>query len=435
MLLKDFFTLLEHWSKNQNLSQPLTDSNPLSQYQSIALAMADQLKKPDLKSKTWRKILGKKIPTDLCLAPQPKMVVAKEPDRCSLVSRDFSGFLVISEKKIETWLDPHLSEQGVMLCDFNSVVNQKSDLLKRILESQSQNDKDRIAVASSGISRHSFFLYVPSKIIIEKPILVDVNLSNNGIFLPILGVAWIEENSSVPLFMRETHLESGDKTDVLSTNLLIHLADRAVLSFLEIQDLNLKSWGFINEEVKLHNQSKVERLILDLGGAGIKRNFALDLLGAESRAEITGIYTPHTDQVYVYDTHQNHLASHTTSDLLFSGVVDQDASSLWKGNVFVAKDTKATDGYQVNRNLLLKNTAQVEAIPGLEILADDVRCSHAVTMGMLDADQLFYLQSRGISKERAEEMIINGFLQSAVARFNDEDFSQIAKQRLNLVDF
>jgi len=433
--MKDFFTLLENWSKDQSTSQSPSDLKPLSQYQSTALAIADKLKKPDPQVKIWKKILKKGIPTDLHLASQPKMVALKAPGRRGLASQDFSGFLDISEDKFESWLDPRLSEQGVLLGDLHSITKQKPDLLQIFTESQSQNGNDRIAAVSSGISRHGFLLYVPSKTIVEKPILIDVKLANSGVFLPMLGVVWIEEKASVPLLMRVTHLNSDEKADVFTTNLSIHLADRAALSFLEIQDLNSKSWGFLYEDVNLQGCSKVERLILDLGGAAIKRNFTLDLLGVESQAAITAIYAPHSEQVYVYDTHQNHLASHTVSDLLFSGVIDQNAYSLWKGNVFVAKDTKAADGYQVNRNLLITDTAQAEAIPGLEIIADDVRCSHAVTMSALDADQLFYLRSRGIPKGEAEQMVIEGFLQSALVRIKDKEFFRIAKHSLNLDDF
>ncbi len=433
--MKDFFTLLENWSKDQSTSQSPSNLKPLSQYQSTVLAIADKLEKPDPQVKTWKKIFKKEISTDLHLASQPKRNAIEMPDRRGLGLQDFSGFLGISEEKFESWLDPHLSEQGVLLGDLNSIANQKPDLLQVFAESQSQNGKDRIAAISSGISRHGFLLYVPSKTIVEKPILIDVKLSNSGVFLPMLGVVWIEEKASVPLLMRETHLNSGEKADVFTTNLSIHLADRAALSFFEIQDLNSKSWGFLHEDVNLHGSSRVERLILDLGGTAIKRNFTLDLLGVESQAAITAIYAPHSEQVYVYDTHQNHLASHTASDLLFSGVIDQNAYSLWKGNVFVAKDTKAADGYQINRNLLLTDTAQAEAIPGLEIFADDVRCSHAVTMSALDADQLFYLRSRGIPKGEAEQMVIEGFLQSVLVRIKDKEFFRIAKHSLNLDDF
>ena len=117
-----------------------------------------------------------------------------------------------------------------------------------------------------------------------------------------------------------------------------------------------------------------------------------------------------------YDTQQNHLAPHTTSDLLFKCALEDKSRSVWQGMIYVAPGAQKTDGYQANRNLLLSRKARADSIPGLEILADDVRCTHGATAGKVDPDQLFYLRSRGLPQKDAERLIVEGFFTPIMER-------------------
>ncbi|NMC12070.1 MAG: SufD family Fe-S cluster assembly protein [Chloroflexi bacterium] len=131
---------------------------------------------------------------------------------------------------------------------------------------------------------------------------------------------------------------------------------------------------------------------------------------------MSGFYFSNGVQHFDHDTQQNHLAPHTTSDLLFKGALRDRSYSVWQGMIYVAPKAQKTDGYQANRNLTLSPEARADSIPGLEILADDVRCTHGATVGKIDADQMFYLQSRGISKKDAEKLIVEGFFDPIMQR-------------------
>jgi Fe-S cluster assembly protein SufD len=148
------------------------------------------------------------------------------------------------------------------------------------------------------------------------------------------------------------------------------------------------------------------------------------LIGEGGSANITGVYNPKNGQRFYYDTQQNHNASYTESDLLYKGVLGKKAYSSWKGNILISQNTRGTNGYQSNDNLMIDPFSEAESIPGLEIMTDDVRCSHGVTMSNIDKNQMFYLQSRGINKEDAEKLIVDGFLSSAVKRMADKDFEK-----------
>jgi Fe-S cluster assembly protein SufD len=196
----------------------------------------------------------------------------------------------------------------------------------------------------------------------------------------------------------------------------IHVGDGAHLRFVELQSFGENIWNFMHERVRVEGNGEVE-WIFGAFGSKLTKNFSeLDLAGTGSTGKMSGFYFSQHEQHLDYDTQQNHLAPHTTSDLLFKGALLDQSHSVWQGMIYVAKNAAKTDGYQANRNLVLSEGARADSIPGLEILTDDVRCTHGATVGKVDAEQLFYLESRGLSKEDAEMMIVEGFFDPIMQR-------------------
>jgi Fe-S cluster assembly protein SufD len=139
---------------------------------------------------------------------------------------------------------------------------------------------------------------------------------------------------------------------------------------------------------------------------------------------VTGAYAPHKRQHVDFDTTQEHAAPNCTSDLAFRGILADRSSAVWRGVIKVDKDAQQTDGFQECRNLLLSKRAHSDAIPGLEILANDVRCTHAAAVAQIDQDQLFYLRSRGLGDGPARRLVIEGFLAELVERFEEGPFRE-----------
>ena len=142
-----------------------------------------------------------------------------------------------------------------------------------------------------------------------------------------------------------------------------------------------------------------------------------NLACAGSSAKVTGAYAGHAHQHLDFDTTQEHAAPHTTSDLAFRGVLTGRATSVWRGMIKVDPGAQQTDAFQESRNLLLSKRAHADAIPGLEIEANDVRCTHAAAVAQIDRDQVFYLMAHGLPREAAHRLVIEGFLQELVERF------------------
>jgi Fe-S cluster assembly protein SufD len=147
-----------------------------------------------------------------------------------------------------------------------------------------------------------------------------------------------------------------------------------------------------------------------------------DITGRGAGARVTGAYVGHGAQHIDYDTTQEHAAPDTTSDLAFRGILRDRATAVWSGMIRVDPGAQRTDAFQENRNLLLSDGAHADAIPGLEIEANDVRCTHAATIARLDAEQVFYLMTRGLTRGEAERLLVGGFLEVIAGRLEDSPF-------------
>jgi Fe-S cluster assembly protein SufD len=146
---------------------------------------------------------------------------------------------------------------------------------------------------------------------------------------------------------------------------------------------------------------------------------------------MSGFYFTNGLQHLDHDTQQNHLAPNTTSDLLFKGALKGKSRSVWQGMIYVAPGAQKTDGYQANRNLVLSKEARADSIPGLEILADDVRCSHGATVGKIEEEPLLYIRSRGIPPEEAERLIVEGFFDPIMQRIPFEGVRERFQQAIH----
>jgi Fe-S cluster assembly protein SufD len=147
-----------------------------------------------------------------------------------------------------------------------------------------------------------------------------------------------------------------------------------------------------------------------------------DLQGRGADGRVTGAYVGHGNQHLDYDTTQEHAAPDTTSDLAFRGILRDRATAVWSGMIRVDPQAQRTDAFQESRNLLLSDGAHADAIPGLEIEANDVRCTHAATIGRIDEEQLFYLMSRGLPRRDAERLLVGGFLGVVAGRLENSRF-------------
>ncbi|MGH3995121.1 MAG: Fe-S cluster assembly protein SufD, partial [Pseudonocardiaceae bacterium] len=200
----------------------------------------------------------------------------------------------------------------------------------------------------------------------------------------------------------------------------LFVGQAAKLEYVSLQNLSRETWHFASHHARVERDAE---LVWVTGGFGSKKGktrIQNDLAGQGATSRVTGAYFADGEQHLDYDTFQEHIGPNTTSDFAFKGALRDRARAVWRGMIRVEEGAQKTNAYQENRNLLLSKDAHADSIPGLEILANDVRCTHGATLGQVDREQLFYLMSRGLPRWEAERLIVRGFFSEILDRIELE---------------
>ena len=208
------------------------------------------------------------------------------------------------------------------------------------------------------------------------------------------------------------------------------VGDGANLRYVCEQELSDEGWVFATQRAEVGRDANLEWVALGFGSARGKVRMETKLAGRGSSAKVTGAYAGDGSQHLDYDTTQEHAAEDTTSDLAFRGVLAERATAVWRGMIRVDQGAQRTDAFQESRNLLLSTDAHADAIPGLEIEADDVRCTHAAAVAQVDPEQLYYLRSHGLADAEAKRLVIEGFLQELVERAHEGPIREVLRDQL-----
>jgi Fe-S cluster assembly protein SufD len=256
-------------------------------------------------------------------------------------------------------------------------------------------------------------VYVPRGQRLARPARVDV--AHRGGALAWRTLIILEEGAEAEVWERYAAADGADE-GLFNGVVEIVVGPGANLRYVCEQELSERSWVFASQRAELARDASLEWVALGFGSARGKVRMETKLAGPGSSARVTGAYAGAGRQHLDFDTTQEHAAENTTSDLAFRGVLAGRATSVWRGMIRVDPGAQRTDAFQESRNLLLSNRAHADAIPGLEIEADDVRCTHAAAVAQIDPEQVFYLRSHGLDDAAAKRLIIDGFLGALVER-------------------
>src|SRR4051794_15996368 len=289
--------------------------------------------------------------------------------------------------------------------------------LPRDYEAKLIPDDDRFAAENLARWEHGLLVHVPKGVELEKPLYVQVTSNGGSLFWRMVVIA--EEGARFSLI---EDLSSVAEDTVAYTNAVVELFvhPAAKIEYVSLQNLSKETWHFGRYKAWLERDSELDWVI---GGFGSKRGkvwIENDLAGEGATSRVTGAYFADGDQHLDFDTFQEHIAPNTESDFAFKGALRENASAVWRGMIRVEEGAQKTNAYQENRNLLLSDNAHADSIPGLEIMANDVRCTHGATLGKVNREELFYLMARGLSREEAERLIVRGFFQDVLDRIELE---------------
>jgi Fe-S cluster assembly protein SufD len=288
---------------------------------------------------------------------------------------------------------------------------------------------DKFTAHNAASWRHGLLVRVPKGVVLEQPLYVRIaNSSSEGsLFWRLLVVA--EPESRFTLIEEYT---SGSPELAGYSNAAVELfvGQGAKLEYVSLQNLSRETWHFAAHHARVDRDAELDWVAGGFGSKKGKTRIQNDLAGQGATSRVTGAYFADGSQHLDFDTFQEHMAPNTTSDFAFKGALRDRATTVWRGMIRVERDAQKTNAYQENRNLLLSKEAHADSIPGLEILANDVRCTHGATLGQVDRDQLFYLMSRGLSRSEAERLIVRGFFQDVLDRIELEPVREALAEAL-----
>jgi Fe-S cluster assembly protein SufD len=278
---------------------------------------------------------------------------------------------------------------------------------------------EKFAAHNAAAWEHGLLVRVPKGVELEQPLAVRIVNSVDGgaLFFRLLVIAEAESRFTLIEEYASSTPELHGYTNAVSE---LFVEQAAKLEYVSIQNLSKETWHFATHHARVERDAELDWVA---GGFGSKKGkvwIQNDLTGQGATSRVTGAYFADGDQHLDYDTYQLHVAPNTTSDFAFKGALRDTATAVWRGMIRVEKDAQRTNAYQENRNLMLSPTTHAVPIPGLEILANDVRCTHGATVGQVDREQLFYLMARGLSRGEAERLIVRGFFSDVLDRIELE---------------
>jgi Fe-S cluster assembly protein SufD len=271
-------------------------------------------------------------------------------------------------------------------------------------------------------------LYVPKGVSLDAPLFELIGLAREGRIDLSHTLVVLEDGADATLVRESAGLGDGQTQALHVGAVEVFLAQGARLRLVNIQNWDEGTWHFSRERALVGRDASLQWTVGGLGARVAKVNQEVALLGKGADAQVNGVMFTTGRQHLAYFTRQDHVAPHTTSDLLYKAGLKNKSRIVWKGMIRVEKDAQRTNAYQKNDNLILSESARADSIPGLEIEANDVRCTHGATAGRVDEEMIFYAQARAIPRPTAIRLIVEGFFANVYDRITVEPVRETLRQ-------
>ena len=324
-------------------------------------------------------------------------------------------------------ISAELASRGMIFDTLQNALLQHGDLVKaHLLTQPSKLGSEKFAALHEAFLEDGAFIYVPKHLAVALPLGVFHYAAGPGaaVFPHTLIVADDHAKVTIADFFRSSH---EAETQFACGGNDIHVGHGANVTYVAMQDWSREALSFQFNATVVRRDAKVLSVNLHAGARQARHESFSQLQAPGAHSEMLALTIAHGTQEFDQRTLQIHQAPNTSSNLLYKNALLDQAKTIFSGLIVVDPDAQKTDAYQSNRNLMLSGDAEANSLPGLEIQANDVRCSHGATSARIDADQEFYLQSRGIRKPQADELLVFGFFEQVLAKIeNTELHDQLA---------
>jgi Fe-S cluster assembly protein SufD len=316
-------------------------------------------------------------------------------------------------------LAPKWTKQGVLFGSLSRLISEHGDLLRPFFERRVVDPyKDKFSALNAACWSGGTLLYVPKNVKLDEPLHSLSAISDGGVDLGKTLV--ILENGADATLLSETASTTVTGGGMHCGSIELIVEHGARLRYVNLQNWGNDVWHFAHQKGVVGREARLQWTIGALGARLAKVNQHVALTGPDAEVQVNGVMFTEGRQHLSYATHQHHQAPYCKSDLLYKTALQDRSRTVWRGMIRVDKPAQRTDAYQRNDNLMLSRDARADSIPGLEIEADDVRCTHGSTSGRVDEQQLFYAMTRGYTRREAVRMIVAGFFQQVFDRITIE---------------
>jgi Fe-S cluster assembly protein SufD len=313
-------------------------------------------------------------------------------------------------------LDPALAERGVLFGNPERILAAHGEQLRGRWFSAVDGGADWFAAMHAAFHRAGAVLWVPAGVRLTAPLHVLSAISPGGLDTSHVLVVLDEGAEATVLTETVGGGDTGADAGLHCGATEIVVGRNASLRMVNLQNWNRGVWHFARQRAVVEAGGRLQWTLAALGSRLSQVQQDVALVGRGANAQVNGVMFTEGRQQLVYNTLQHHMAPGCRSDLLYKGALQDRSRLVWRGMIKVDKAAQKTDGYQRNDVLMLSREARSDSIPGLEIEADDVRCTHGATSGRVDEEQIFYARARGLTADEAARLVVAGFFQQVFDR-------------------
>ncbi len=354
-----------------------------------------------------------------------------EPDPRSLPLSEIaegieSGFYFVSTQS-ETIASKNISEldsKKIVFCDFHEAIEKHESILRRIFSGKAIKPKDdKYAALNSALFSSAWLVYVPKDTILDKPLRLRFYLNSSR---PHVSQTWIvaEGTSKVSLI---TENYGVDLAEASSELVEAYVGDNASVNFSNIQNYSDRTAVISNKRAVCGKDARMSWTLGSFGGRVTRSRLDSIFEKEGASAEVVEVSFGSGRQKFDLVSDLTHKASHTKGRILSNSVLKDNAQSIFKGMIRIGNDAKNASAYLAGHSILLSPNAKADAIPGLEILTNEVKATHSASVAQIDDDQVFYMMTRGLPEDEAKKFIVLGFLEPGISRIESEDLRDLMR--------
>lgn len=398
-------------------------SNSLNAEGALALQSLDF---PNRKTEAWKYTRTAKISKlDLSFAEKGRTAKVKD-------IQDFDGDRLLFSNGYFMADQGRIQElpQGVILGNLKDIAQKYPELTEKYLGKAVQTDADIFTALNAAAYQDGVVLFVPKNTQLKRPVEVIQYCEGNSILQQNRHLVIVEEGASAEVLVRT--IAENTENYVLNSVFEFFVQDNASLKVNQLQFENKGIYQVNTEEAHQAKDSRFRIRTFTHNADWVRNDLKIRLNGSNTETDLSGAYLLKGKEHVDNHTTVDHKVPHCISNELYKGLIDENATGVFNGKVFVREDAQKTEAYQSNSNIVLTDDASINSKPELEIYADDVKCSHGSTTGQFDEDAVFYLQARGLSEDSAYRLLTTAFIGEVVEQVENTALRNSIVRSMNL---